>query len=124
MISRALPTVQVNAGEYLSLQGKKQLIESRAVDILNIHAHISDGMKAGWLANEAGIPISLGNTPLEVGIHLACSLPEVEWMEYSFLNYNHLVESPIHIEDGYAYPPSQPGHGLRLSTMAREELSV
>ena len=124
LISKALPSVLVNTGEYLNLQGKKKLIESNAVDILNIHAHISDGMKVGWLASEAGIPISVGNTPLEVGIHLACSLPEVEWMEYSFLNYNHLVETPVCIENGYAYPPSQPGHGLCLSEVAREKYSV
>jgi L-alanine-DL-glutamate epimerase-like enolase superfamily enzyme len=123
-ISAALPTVHVNAGEYLSLQGKKQLIEARAVDILNIHAHISDGMKIGWLASEAGIPISLGNTPLEVGVHLACALPEVGWMEYSFQNYNHLVENPVRIEDGFAYPPQQPGHGLRLSEAARQEFGI
>jgi L-alanine-DL-glutamate epimerase-like enolase superfamily enzyme len=123
-ISAALPTVHVNAGEYLTLQGKKQLIEAKALDILNIHAHISDGMKIGWLASEAGIPISLGNTPLEVGVHLACALPEVDWMEYSFQNYNHLVENPVRIEDGFAYPPQQPGHGLRLSEAARQEFGI
>lgn len=123
-ISAALPTVHVNTGEYLSLQGKKQLIEAKAVDMLNIHGHISDSMKIGWLASEAGIPISLGNTPLEVGVHLACALPEVDWMEYSFLNYNHLVETPVRIKDGFAYPPQQPGHGLCLSELAHKEFGI
>lgn len=123
-ISATLPTVHVNTGEYLSLQGKKQLIEAKGVDILNIHGHISDGMKVGWLASEAGIQISLGNTPLEVGVHLACALPEVDWMEYSFLNYNHLVDNPVRIDDGFAYPPQQPGHGLRLSEAARQEFGI
>jgi len=123
-IATALPTVHINTGEYLSLQGKKQLIDAKAVDILNIHAHISDGLKIGWLASEAGIPISLGNTPLEVGVHLACALPEVDWMEYSFLNYNHLVETPIRIEDGFAYPPQRPGHGLCLAEAARKEFGI
>lgn len=123
-ISAALPTVHVNAGEYLSLPEKTRLIEAKAVDILNIHGHISDSMKIGWLASEVGIPLSLGNTPLEVGVHLACALPEVDWMEYSFLNYNHLVETPVRIEDGFAYPPQNPGHGLCLSELARNELRL
>ena len=51
-------------------------------------------MRAGWLAAEHGIPVSLGNTMLEVGVHMAAALPEADWLEYSFQNYNHLVEQP------------------------------
>ena len=51
-------------------------------------------MRIGWLAAELGIPVSLGNTFLEVGVHMACALPEVEWLEYSFQNFDHLVDQP------------------------------
>ena len=54
-------------------------------------------MRIGWLAAELGIPVSLGNTFLEVGVHMACALPEVEWLEYSFQNFDHLVDRPIQI---------------------------
>ena len=65
-------------------------------------------------AAELGVPVALGNTFLEVGVHMACALPEVEWLEYSFQNFEHLVEKPITIKDGWAYAPNEPGHGLVL----------
>lgn len=90
-------------------------------DILNVHGQVTDVMRIGWLAAELGIPVSLGNTFLEVGIHAACALPEVEWLEYSFQNFDHLVEQPIEIRDGWAYAPDRPGHGLVLSETARQQ---
>ena len=110
---------QINAGEYLDVTGKRKLMEAEGTDILNVHGQISDVMRIGWLAADKGIPISLGNTFLEVGVHLATALPEVEWLEYSFQNLDHLVEEPVSIIDGYAYPPERPGHGLTLSETAR-----
>lgn len=122
-IRQAVPFTHINSGEYLNLRGKRQLITQEGVDILNIHGHISDGLRAGWLAAEYGLPVSLGNTMLEVGIHLAASLPEANWIEYSFLNYNQLVEEPIQFVDGFAIAPDRLGHGLVLSEKARRELS-
>ena len=58
---------------------------------------------------------ALGNTFLEVGVHMACALPEVEWLEYSFQNFEHLVEQPMEIRDGWIAAPDRPGHGLVLS---------
>ncbi len=78
-------------------------------------------MRIGWLAAELGVPISLGNTFLEIGVHMATALPEVEWLEYSFQNFDHLVATPIEIRGGYAYAPNRPGHGLVLSEEARHE---
>ena len=75
-IRAGTPGTHVNSGEYLDLRGKRLLMEARAVDILNVHGNISDVMRAGWLAGEHGIPISLGNTMLELGVHLASALPE------------------------------------------------
>ena len=120
-IRLACPWVQVNSGEYLDLRGKRRLFESRGVDILNVHGHIGDVMKAGWLAAEYGVRVSLGNTMLEIGAHLASALPEVDWLEYSFQNYNHLVEAPFAIAGGFITAPDAPGHGLALSAAARRE---
>lgn len=122
-IIEAVPFTQINAGEYLGLRDKRKLIEAGAVDILNIHGNFSDSLRAGWLAAEYGIPISLGNTPLEIGVHLAAALPEARWFEYSYLNHDHLVETPIRIEGGHATAPDTAGHGLQLSARAREELA-
>jgi len=122
-ISQAVPHVLVNAGEYLNLSGKRQLLERRAVDVLNVHGSINDAMRVGWLAAEHGVPLSVGNTNFEIGVHVAAALPEVTWLEYSFLSYNHLLEEPIEFRDGFAVVPDRPGHGLRLAESARSELA-
>ena len=120
-VSEAVPFTHLNTGEYLSLSDKRRLIEARAVDIMNVHGKMSDVMRACWLAAEYGVRVSLGNTFLEVGVHLAAALPEADWIEYSFQNYNHLTAHPIEFKDGYAIAPDRPGHGLGLSDIARRE---
>ena len=120
-LRHAVTWTQINSGEYLDLPGKRILLENHGTDLLNVHGQVTDVMRIGWLAAEMGIPISLGNTFLEVGVHMATALPEVEWLEYSFQNFDHLVETPIEISDGYAYAPDRPGHGLVLSEEARQE---
>ena len=118
-IRAGVPWVHVNSGEYLDLHGKRQLLEARGADIVNIHGNITAGMRIGWLAADHGVEVSLGNTTLEIGVHLASALPEVRWMEYSFQNYNHIVEQPVEIDNGTLIAPDRPGHGLVLSDAAR-----
>ena len=115
------PGTHVNAGEYLDLSGKLRLVEARALDMLNVHGRVTDVLRIAWLAGEHGIELTLGNTPMELGVHLAVALPECHWLEYSFHNTDFLVETPIRIEDGWAHAPDAPGHGLRLSDVARAE---
>jgi len=121
LLRQAVPWTLINSGEYLDAPGKRQLMLAGGADILNVHGHVTDVMRVGWLAAELGIPVTLGNTFLEFGVHMACALPEVEWLEYSFQNYDHLVEQPIEIRDGWIYAPDRPGHGLVLSESARRE---
>jgi L-alanine-DL-glutamate epimerase-like enolase superfamily enzyme len=111
--------VHVNSGEYLDLHGKRQLLEAEGADLLNVHGLFGDVMRAGWLAADHGIPLTLGNTMLELGVHLAVALPECDWLEYSFQNYNHLVAEPFVIREGRIHAPDRPGHGLTLSDAAR-----
>ncbi|MDT3376916.1 mandelate racemase/muconate lactonizing enzyme family protein [Labrys neptuniae] len=119
-LRHAASWTQINSGEYLDVQGKRLLLDAFGADLLNVHSQVTDVMRIGWLAAELGIPVTLGNTFLEVGVHMAAALPEVEWLEYSFQNFDHLVEQPIEICGGYAYAPDRPGHGLVLSEAARE----
>lgn len=121
MLRQAAPWTQINSGEYLDVTGKRLLLAAEGTDILNVHGQVSDVMRIGWLAAELGIPVCLGNTFLEVGVHMAVALPEVEWLEYSFQNLDHLVDQPIEITDGVAIAPDRPGHGLTLSDTARRD---
>jgi L-alanine-DL-glutamate epimerase-like enolase superfamily enzyme len=114
LLRSAVPFTMINSGEYLDVAGKRELLLAGGTDILNVHGQVTDVMHIGWLAAELGIPVSLGNTFLEIGVHMACALPEVEWLEYSFQNFDHLVEKPVAIADGWATAPDVPGHGLTL----------
>jgi L-alanine-DL-glutamate epimerase-like enolase superfamily enzyme len=109
----------VNAGEYLDVTGKRKLLEARVCDLLNVHGHVTDVMRIGWLAADMGAQITMGNTFLELGVNMALALPDVEWLEYSFQNFEHLVEQPYEIRDGRIYGSEQPGHGLKISEIAR-----
>ena len=119
-VRAAVPFTLVNSGEYLGLGDKRRLIEARAVDVLNIHGNYTGGLRAAWLAHDYGLQVSLGNTFLEIGVHLAAALPGDPWLEYSFQNYDHLAETPIAFEGGYAVAPETPGHGIRLAAAARQ----
>lgn len=121
MIRAGCPFTLVNSGEYFGASDKLRLIEARGTDMINVHGHVSEVMRIGWVAAEQGIPVSLGNSFLEIGINMAVALPEVEWLEYSFQNFDHLVEEPIEIRDGWAYAPERPGHGLVLSETAKRD---
>jgi L-alanine-DL-glutamate epimerase-like enolase superfamily enzyme len=112
------PTL-VNAGEYLDVSGKRKLLEARVCDLLNVHGQVTDVMRIGWLAADMGAKITMGNTFLELGVNMALALPGVEWLEYSFQNFEHLVEQPYEIRDGRIYGSEQTGHGLTISEIAR-----
>jgi L-alanine-DL-glutamate epimerase-like enolase superfamily enzyme len=66
----------------------------------------------------------MGNTTLELGVHTGAALPEARWLEYSFQNYDHLVDAPIPIRDGFAHVPDRPGLGFALSDAARRDWSA
>jgi len=123
MLSSEISTSRVNTGEYLGFHGKRRLLESRGVDVLNIHGEYQSSRAAAYLAGDYGIPVSLGNTLLELGVHLAASLPECLYLEFSDLAWNRFGVEPIRFGDGYAIAPDRPGHGIVLDRDALEEYS-
>ena len=122
-LSAAHPWTQINSGEYLDVAGRARLLMARATDIINLHGRIPEVMRVGWLAHELGLPVAMGNTTLELGVHTGAALPECRWLEYSFQNYDHLVDAPIPIIDGMARVPDRPGLGFALSDTARRDWS-
>jgi L-alanine-DL-glutamate epimerase-like enolase superfamily enzyme len=87
--------------------------------VLNVNSHVSDVIRAGWLAAEANIEVAFGNTMFESGVNAALALPGVRWLEHSFQNFEHLVERPYVIRDGLIFGHDAPGHGLVLSSEAK-----
>ncbi len=107
-----LPLTRVNTGEYLGYSGKRRLLEHNAVDVLNVHDSISVSRAIAWLAGDFGVPVALGNTVLELGVHLAASLPECLYLEFSDLMWNEIAIDPVQFQDGCAIAPDRPGHGI------------
>ncbi|MBU2887513.1 mandelate racemase/muconate lactonizing enzyme family protein [Gilvimarinus agarilyticus] len=121
-VKQALTDSHLNVGEYLDLSGKRNLVDHNAGDIINIHGDISAALNIGWLCAEHGVPISLGNTPMELGAHIASALPEVVYTEHSMLNMDRIVEQPLAVEQGYIVLTDKPGHGFALSASAQQDL--
>jgi L-alanine-DL-glutamate epimerase-like enolase superfamily enzyme len=122
-LAAELPFVRINTGEYLEFSGKRRLLEQHAVDVLNIQGSINDPRAAAHLAGDYGIPVSLGNTILEIGVHVAASLPDCLYLEFSDLLWNRLAREPVKFEGGYAIAPDRPGHGIELDRDAVKEFS-
>lgn len=121
LLRQTAGTTLINSGEYLDASGKRQLLQAGGADMINVHGHVTDVMRVGWLAAEFGVPVTLGNSFLEIGLNMALALPEVEWVEYSYQNFDHLVEKPFEIVDGHFLGAQAPGHGLVLSEDARRD---
>ncbi len=118
-----LPFTRINTGEYLGFQGKRRLLEEGGVDVLNVHGAIGMSRAAAHLAGDFGVPVGLGNTIMEIGVHLAASLPECVYMEFSDLVWNRLAQEPVRFENGFALAPERPGHGIELNREALQEFS-
>ena len=123
MLAAEISTSRITTGEYLGFHGKRRLLESGGVDVLNIHGQFQASRMAAHLAGDYGIPVSLGNTLLELGVHLAASLPECLYLEFSDLAWNRLAVEPVRFEGGYAVAPDRPGHGVTLDRDALGEYS-
>lgn len=121
LLRQGAGTTLINSGEYLDASGKRQLLQAGGADLLNVHGHVTDVMRVGWLAAEFGVPVTMGNSFLEIGVNMAAALPEVNWIEYSYQNFDHLVEAPFAIRDGHVWASHAPGHGLVLSDDARRD---
>jgi L-alanine-DL-glutamate epimerase-like enolase superfamily enzyme len=121
-VCREVPFTHCNTGEYLDLRGKWQLLEHDAVDILPVHGHLSEALVAAQMAAQKGIPVAVGNTALDIGVHLAAALPELSWLEWSDVGWGVLAAEPMVVEDGYVIAPERPGHGISLSEFALAEL--
>lgn len=115
--------VNVNAGEYLSADERLELVAAHAVDILNLNGPLSESLLVARACASVGVPVSLGNSMMNVGVHLGAALPEVDMAEDSRLDWNKIVSRPIPIVAGHFTLSDEPGHGLSISMDAMRQWS-
>jgi L-alanine-DL-glutamate epimerase-like enolase superfamily enzyme len=88
--------------------------------MLNVHGQITDVMRIAWLAAELGHPRHAGQHIPGIGREPGDRPAQRSaWLEYSFQNFEHLVEQPYTLRDGKIWGSTSPGHGLVLSETAR-----
>ncbi|MEW5980469.1 MAG: mandelate racemase/muconate lactonizing enzyme family protein [Acidobacteriota bacterium] len=112
--------IPIVTGEYLDLNGKRQLLQSQAAGYLNVGGSISETRHCAQLAAAFGVPVHVGNSCFDINLNLAASLPEVKYAEFSDLALNRLLTSPYRSENGFIILNMTPGHGLRLRDWSNE----
>jgi hypothetical protein len=70
------------------------------------------------------LPAYVGNSQLEIDVHVAAAFNVVGRIEYSALGWNSLVAEPVQISNGVARAPERLGHGLVLKRQASEPRSL
>lgn len=90
----------------------RRLVERKAVNRLRVNGDIDFALACADIATDLGVPLIYGNSPFELGVHVAAAIPFFERLEFADLAWNRLPRYPIRFEKGYAIAPSQPGMGL------------
>ena len=122
-LRQQLGAVMVNAGEYLSTDERLKLLDARGMDIMNLNGGVADGLRVGRACAAVGVPVTIGNTLMNVGAHLGAALPEVDMIEDSRLDWNNILRRPIAVIDGHYVLSDSPGHGLELAPDAVRDLT-
>ncbi len=106
--------IDLVAHDYINhLDQIRALLETGAISRIrsgNVNqAHIEGLVE---LSKEFNVGIIYGNSLFEMNVHPACGLPGTDRIEFSDIAWNALLEQPVRFEDGFAYAPEIPGHGL------------
>jgi len=121
-VSDAVPFAYLNSGEYLNFEGKLELLEERASDIVHLAGgYFSTARQEVALASAFGIPVALHDTMAHVGVHLAAAVPEITYQEYWPRPWDSLTETGIEVGEASLTAPDDPGHGVRFSTKTFQE---
>jgi len=79
------------------------------VDVARIGG-ITPWLKTAHLAEAYNLPVS-PHFLMELHASLACGVPNGQWVEY-IPQLEGITRSQLRVQDGYAYPPSEPGLGI------------
>lgn len=90
----------------------RQLVDEGGIHGIRSGKDIDYSIKCIELAKEYNLPVYLGNSLFEVNAHLALAFDQVDRTEYSHLNSNDMIGSPIQFTNGFIQKPTSDGHGL------------
>lgn len=90
----------------------RQLVDEGGLNGIRTGKDIDYSIKCIELAKEYNLPVYLGNSLFEVNAHLAMAFEQVDRTEYSHLNTNDIITSPIQFTNGFIQKPTSSGHCL------------
>jgi L-alanine-DL-glutamate epimerase-like enolase superfamily enzyme len=128
----AATTIPVATGENeYTRYGFRDLIEQKAVTILNADAQlmggVSEWMKVAAMASAYDLPMAPhGNQ--DVHVHLVCAISNGLMVEYArdTLNpmYYKMFKEPLTLKDGFLQPPDRPGFGIEINEKELKKYKV
>lgn len=90
----------------------RSFVRQKAFSRLRVGGGVGHALACSDISEDFDIPLIFGNSLFEINVHAAVALPRVDRIEFSDLAWNMLPKNPVHFENGYAFAPAQPGHGL------------
>lgn len=122
---RAEGCTPIAAHDYVDTSEQiEELLRAEAVDFIRVAGDDVDlFLSTARLARRFEVPMIVGNSFGELGVHFALALPEVDRIEFSDLAWNDILAEPIVFAAGGALAPRRPGHGLEPKPEALVDLS-
>jgi L-alanine-DL-glutamate epimerase-like enolase superfamily enzyme len=111
----ACSPIPIAVGESLySLSQFKDYVHAGACSVVQVDVAriggITPWLKTAHLADAYNLPVS-PHFLMELHASLACGVPNGQWVEY-IPQLEGITRSGLRVQDGYAYPSSEPGLGI------------
>ncbi len=131
-VRRHVPIPIAGGESSTSIHEFRNFFEAGALDIVQPDVAHAGGIlecrKIAALAQSYGVEVAFhswsSSIVLAGNYHLAFATPNCRVLEYPTWGYplrDELFEEPLRIEDGYLYPPTAPGLGVRISEEIRRK---
>ncbi len=120
---RAAIDVPVATGENFYNETQfRQAIAADAVDVLQPDVcrvgGVTPWLRVAEAAATAGLPVSPHYVE-PIHVHLACTVPNVPYVEHHSTVLDRVLASPLALEDGVFTPSKEPGHGVEFEEIER-----
>ena len=124
--------VPVAGGEIEATRwGFAQLVRERALDVLQVDATVAGGVSEWRKVADTAAAFDVQVAPhwfSDLHVHCVAAAPNGIWIEHfrdtKILNVMELFERSLHVRDGRAAVPREPGLGIELRTAAVDRYAV